>query len=70
MSNINYLEAHSWNPCPACGRPVPPNEWASYMRCEDCWAACAYNPPHASSHVQNGADLRTRGGRPSKKGSK
>lgn len=67
MSSINYQEAHSWNRCPACGKPVPPNEWVSYLRCEDCWAEHPYNPPHAgptiTTRTDNAPVAKKRGGR-------
>lgn len=38
------------NICPVCGIPVPPNEWVSYMRHEDCYVNRCKLPPRVFPH--------------------
>lgn len=43
------------NLCPQCGKEVPPAEWASYMKCEDCWAGNPYLPKSNGQKLITGA---------------
>lgn len=61
---IDFTQVHTWNKCPRCGKPVPPNEWISYMRCENCWADNPHNP---SGDAKPRPKMRARPGKLNKK---
>jgi hypothetical protein len=37
--------------CPKCDKPLAPNEWFAYRRCEDCWVGDTPGSTYAGPKV-------------------